>query len=125
MPGGRPALAAALGLVQTPDAARFVSEVARAVYEVPEDRSREADARAARLAAYLAAAARTPPTAHAAPTSCRCRSTRRSGAARSSSAPSRPRRSSARSCPTAPRRSCAYGLAALDDETLAVLAESS
>ena len=56
VPGGRPALAAALGLVQTPEAARFVTEVARAIYEVPGDRSPEADARASRLGSYLTAA---------------------------------------------------------------------
>src|SRR5205085_4686013 len=49
VPGGLPAVAAALGIDPVPDRARFVAELARLVYDIPAGRNAAADARLDRI----------------------------------------------------------------------------
>src|SRR5437763_16901263 len=51
VPGGRAAVAAALGIDPVPERARFVAEIARLVYDVPAGRNAASDARLHRVKA--------------------------------------------------------------------------
>jgi len=118
VPGGTAAMAKALEIPEAPDRARFLAELVRVLYDLPEGKSDPADARMARLKTYLKAHAAAGQEDDAVPIPLDAR-TWNDIAFKKSAAPA-----SLFGAIVADRRTAllSFGLAAMDDETLGYFA---